>query len=139
MQNLMKTNSLRRAVAVSTAALALVTMLVTSGCLAVAAGAGAGAAAVAYVRGELQTTVSEDYDATVKATHRAIDQLGFVKVSEKKDALIAILTVRNAADKKIEIRLDRSARNLTQVRIRVGVFGDEALSMAILDKIKANL
>lgn len=120
----------------TTSLLALV--LATSGCLAVAAGAGAGAA-VAYVRGQLETTIASNYEATVTATNRAIQQLGFAKVSERKDSLIDLITVRNAADKKIEIRLENLARELTRVRIRVGVFGDESLSLAVLDKIKANL
>lgn len=115
----------------------LVVALNTSGCLAVAAGAGAGA--VAYVRGQLETTVSDDYESVVSATNRAIQQLGFAKVSERKDALVDVFVVRNATDKKIEIRLDNVARELTRVRIRVGIFGDEALSLAVLDKIKSNL
>lgn len=110
----------------------------TSGCLAVAAGAGAGAA-VAYVRGELTATLSSNYDAVTEATNRAIEQLQFAKVSERKDALLDVIVARNAADKKVEIRLENTARDLTKVRIRIGVFGDEALSMAILDRIKANL
>lgn len=109
-----------------------------TGCLAVAAGAGAGAA-VAYVRGELTATLSSDYEAVTQATNRAIGELQFVKVSERKDALLDVIVARNAADKKIEIRLENTARDLTKVRIRIGIFGDEALSMAILDKIKANL
>ncbi|HWL14250.1 MAG TPA: DUF3568 family protein [Opitutus sp.] len=117
----------------------LAAVLGTSGCIAVAAGAGAGAAAVAYVSGQLETTLNNDYESVVTATNRAIEQLGFAKISEKKDALVAVITVRNATDKKIEVRLDNAARKLTKVRIRVGVFGDEALSIAILDKIKANL
>jgi hypothetical protein len=46
---------------------------------------------------------------------------------------------RNAADKKIKIEVERTGERLTKVTIRIGVFGDESLSMAILDKIKANL
>lgn len=110
----------------------------TSGCLAVAAGAGAGTA-VAYVRGQLETNVAANFDQTVGAANQALQQLGIAKVSERKDALIDTIVARNAADKKIEIRLENLAQGLTKVRIRVGVFGDEALSMAILDKIKANL
>jgi hypothetical protein len=118
--------------------LLLAITLTTAGCLAVAAGAGAGAA-VAYARGRLETTVPAGYEQTVTATSRAIEQLGFSKISERKDSLIDLITVRNAADKKIEIRLENLARELTRVRIQVGVFGDEPLSLAILDKIKANL
>lgn len=134
----MKTNSVRKYLAVLSAAVLIGLATVTSGCIAVAAGAGAGAA-VAYVRGQLEATLGSSFDNTANATNRAIQQLGMAKVSEKKDALVDVFTVRNAADKKIEIRLDNMARDLTKVRIRVGVFGDEPLSIAILEKIKSNL
>ena len=138
-QKLMKSKMLPRWLVILFSSVAFAaTMIGTSGCVAVAVGAGAGAA-VAYVRGQLETSLSEDYEATVEATNRAIQQLGFAKISEKKDALVAVIVARNATDKKIEIRLDNLARELTKVRIRVDVFGDEPLSLAILDKIKANL
>ncbi len=111
---------------------------VNSGCVAVAAGAGAGAA-VAYVRGQLDATLSADFDKAVDATNRAIQQLQYAKVSEHKDALVDTLVARNADDKKIEVRLETVSRGVTKVRIRVGVFGDEPTSIAILEKIKANL
>jgi hypothetical protein len=121
------------------AAGALVALLaVSSGCVAVVAGAGAGAA-VAYVRGDLDATLSVSYEKTVRAANAALGDLQFVKVSEKKDALQAILVARNAADKKIEIRVEQISERAAKVKIRVGVFGDQALSLAILEKVKANL
>jgi len=114
-------------------------MLVCSGCVAVVAAGAAGAAAVAWVRGELQTTLSANLDRSFNAAKEAIEDLQFVKVSERKDALLGVLVARNAADKKIEIRLENMATNATKVGIRVGVVGDQELSLAILEKIKANL
>jgi hypothetical protein len=134
----MKTHSLRKVGLGLLATATFATVAVTSGCLAVAAGAGAGTA-VAYARGQLEANVSADFENTAAASSRALQQLGIAKVSEHKDSLIDMIVARNAADKKIEIRLENLAKGLTKVRIRIGVFGDEALSMAILDKIKANL
>ncbi|MCX6954932.1 MAG: DUF3568 family protein [Verrucomicrobia bacterium] len=112
--------------------------LTTSGCVAVVAGAGAGAA-VAYVRGDLDTTLNAGFEKSVRAANAAVSDLKFAKVSEKKDALQAIIIARNAADKKIEIRVEQAGDTVSKVKIRVDVFGNEALSLAILDKIKANL
>lgn len=56
-----------------------------------------------------------------------------------KDALKAVLVARTAMDKKIEIAISNTGKKLTKIKIRVGVFGDEQLSMSILDKIKAGL
>ncbi len=114
-------------------------MLACSGCVAVVAAGAAGAAAVAWVRGELQTTLPADLDRSFGATKEAIEELQFVKVSERKDALLGVIVARNAADKKIEIKLENMAGNVTKIGIRVGVVGDQDLSLAILEKIKANL
>lgn len=127
----------RLAAGVAALGLAAATLL-TSGCVAVVA-AGAGAGAVAYLRGDLDATLGVGLDPAVRAANQAIERLRFAKVSESRDAMQAILVARNAADKRIEIKLERASDALTKIKIRVGVFGDEALSLAILEKVKANL
>jgi hypothetical protein len=137
--NTMKTNSMKQFALPLYAAAMLALATGFSGCLAVAAGAGAGAA-VAYVRGKLEANLGADYEVAIAATNRAIQQLGYAKVSESKDSLVDNFVVRNADDKRIDIRLENAARGLTKVTIRVGhFFGDQALSVSILEKIKANL
>jgi len=126
---------------IATAAAAILVVAVVtlnSGCFAVVA-AGAGAGAVAYIRGDLESAVDAGFDKSVKAAGKAIEQLKFAKVSEKQDALLATIVARNADDKRIEIRVEADGANRTKVKIRIGVIGDESLSLAILDKIKANL
>ena len=113
-------------------------LLSASGCLAVAAGAGAGAA-VAYVRGDLEAPLDAGFERAVVAANRAVQELQFAKVSEHKDALLDLILARNAADKKIEIRIESESDRRTKLKIRVGLFGDEALSMVILDRIKSGL
>jgi len=129
-----RSNFLRSFLLVACAAAALAG---TTGCVVVAAGAGAGA--VAYVRGDLDTTVNADYEKVVAAAREAVGKLEFAKVSDNKDALKAVLVSRTAQDKKVEITLQNTGKKITNVKIRVGVFGDEQLSIAILDKIKSNL
>ena len=111
---------------------------VTSGCLAVAAGAGAGAT-VAYVRGDLDTTLSATLDRSDFAANEAIKQLQFAKISENRDALQIVIVARNAADKKIELHLQRLADDATKLKIRVGTFGDDLLQTTILETVKKNL
>jgi hypothetical protein len=117
--------------------LASLALTFTSGCIAVAAGAGA--TAVAWVKGELRTSVKGSFENSVAAANRAVQQLEFATVSESRDGLLAIIVARNAADKKIEIKIENAGGALSKVGIRVGVFGDEPVSLAILEKIKANL
>jgi hypothetical protein len=109
-----------------------------TGCVAVVAGA-AGAGTVAWVNGRLDATLESDFESVEKATNKAIVDLQFAKISEKKDALEAILVVRTAADKKIEIKIFKLVDKAAKVQIRVGVFGEQPLQMSVLDKIKANL
>jgi len=120
--------------------LALVLSL-TSGCLLFVAGgaAAAGAGGYAYVRGEGVSTESAPLDRTWKAALAAMKDLEYPVTSQKKDALQAELTARNASDKKITVSLKKVSDTATEVRIRVGTFGDETLSRVILDKIKKNL
>lgn len=131
----MKTN--KKILTLASAALIALGLL-TSGCVIVAAGA-AGAGTVAYVRGELQATIANSLRDVNKASLKAIDELKFVKVSEREDALSAQIIARTADDKKIEIKLESVSDALVKVRIRVGVIGDDRISQAILDKIKENL
>jgi hypothetical protein len=37
------------------------------------------------------------------------------------------------------VKLEKQSDTVTEIRIRVGTFGDEALSRQILDKIKTHL
>ncbi len=119
------------------AALVLVLGLLP-GCLIVAAGA-AGASTVAYVRGDLTAPLTADYETAATASCRALDKLGFKIVQENRDALAADYVARTALDKKVQVRVTKVDDKTAQVRIRVGVFGDEQLSHAILDEIKRRL
>ena len=135
----MNTSSLQRLSAIFTASLLIITLSLNAGCLAAAAGASAGAAAVAWVRGELRTTINAGYDDTVGAANKAVKQLQFSTISESKDALLDNIVARNSADKKIEIKIEKIGGSLTSLSIRVGTFGDQPVSLAILEKVKANL
>lgn len=108
-----------------------------SGCIVAAAGAGAGA--VAYVRGELEANLNTDYNKVVDSARNTIKDLEFAKVSENKDALKCVLVARTAMDKKVEVTITNSGKKLTNIKIRVGLFGDESLSLSILEKIKAGI
>ena len=108
------------------------------GCVVVAAGA-AGAGAVAYVRGELESSVAHDLDTVFAAAQRALGEMKFARIADKKTALDAQLISRTALDKKVEIRLERITDGLTKIHIRIGLLGDQQLSLTILDKINAEL
>jgi hypothetical protein len=112
--------------------------LVQTGCVIAAVGAGA-AGTVAYFRGELVSTFDNTFDEALEATQKAVDELELIRISEKKDALSAVFTLQTAKDKKVSIILDKLDHEVTSVTIRVGIVGDESLSLTILGKIRENL
>lgn len=109
-----------------------------TGCVVVAAGA-VGAGAVAYVRGELESSVEADLDAAYAAAQRALEKLEFARIEQRKSGLDAQLVHRTALDKRVEIKLKKITDRLTKIEIRVGIVGDQELSLTLLDKIRAEL
>lgn len=118
--------------------LALGATSLLTGCVVVAAGA-AGAGAVAYVRGEMVVNLEHDLDAVFTASQRALGKLEFAKINDHKSSVDAQLVTRTALDKRVEIKLTQVTKTLTKVQIRVGLVGDQGLSLTILDKIRAEL
>lgn len=109
-----------------------------TGCVAVVA-AGAAGTGVAWYRGRLEANLDQNIEAVFAASQKALAQLEFANISDKKSAVDAEIVSRTALDKKVEITLQKVTDRSTKVMIRVGVFGDETLSMSIMDKIKAAL
>ncbi|HHT9136139.1 MAG TPA: DUF3568 family protein [Candidatus Wunengus sp. YC60] len=116
-------------------------LLVSSGCAAllIGGGAGAGAGTVAYLKGELKSTEEASIDKTWQAAQETMNDLEFVITSKEKDAFSAKLIAYRANDKKVEMYLRKASENTTEVKIRVGVFGDESLSLIILKSLKKHL
>jgi hypothetical protein len=112
-----------------------------AGCAAVVIGgaAAAGAGTVAYIRGELRAVESAPLDRVWSASQAAMDDLQFAPTTKDKDGLSARLIARTASDKKVTINLAKQGDNVTEIRIRVGFFGDESVSRLVLEKIKLRL
>ncbi|MGO9584842.1 MAG: DUF3568 family protein [Limisphaerales bacterium] len=112
-----------------------------SGCILFVAGAaaGAGVGGYAYVNGEVKATESASLDRTWDATLAAMKDLEFPVTEQAKDALEANLTARNASNTSISVKLKNLSNASTEIRIRVGTFGDESLSRTILNKINSRL
>jgi hypothetical protein len=121
--------------------LVVASLALLNGCILFVAGgaAAAGAGTVAYVNGELKDTEDHSLDPVHDATVAGVQDMQYVIVNTAKDAGQFKLTVRTATDQKIDITLIKQSPNSTEIRIRVGTFGDEQLSRQLLDKIKAHL
>jgi hypothetical protein len=115
-------------------------MMSSSGCVVLAVGAGA-AGAVAYAKGDLETEVHYGIDHVYAATKKAADDLKLHVITSEggKDALSAALTARDAADKRVSIKLKTVTQDVTKMSIRIGTFGDQTKQRLICDKIRDNL
>lgn len=114
----------------------VVALATLSGCITTA---GDGATAAVYARGDLEANLARDYRAVVEAAKGALGDLQLGRISENQEPAKSVLVSRTAGDKKVEVAINQSANKLTNIKIRIGVFGDEQLSRSILDRIKARL
>ena len=73
------------------------------------------------------------------ATLAAMKELEFPILSQAKDSLQGQLTAHNASGKKVTIKVKKVSDQATEIHIRVGTFGDEALSHVILGKIQKQI
>lgn len=119
------------------ALVALVTLL-SAGCTALLVG-GAAAGTVAYVGGELNKTEKGTIKELSDATEDAFKDLEYKQISKNVDKTTGELIARTSTDEKITVKLTYKTDDTTEVGIRVGTFGDEDLSMTILDQIEKNL
>jgi hypothetical protein len=120
---------------VSVMSLILVTQ---SGCL-VAAAAGAAGGTVAYMKGDVEAVVDAGVERTFNATKAAMDDLKLPLMANWANAMEAHVEARVGTDNKATVNITGQSDKLSKVSIRVGTFGDQGLSQAILEKIKANL
>ncbi len=120
----------------------LPTSLLSTGCAIVVAGtagAAAGLTTYAYLTGELKTTQEAPLEETWEASQKAITNLQYQKLAEKKDATFGQLVAQTGDNRRVTITLRRSTSSTTEIKIRVGTFGDRNLSFLILQEIQANL
>ena len=109
-----------------------------SGCLVVA-GAAAAYGTVQYVNNTVQEDFREDESDVREASADALHTLGYTFVEKKEET---DPTVRVFEGHDLEVRLERRARGVVRVQVRVGLFDtDENRRRAnvILDEIARQL
>jgi hypothetical protein len=109
-----------------------------SGCLLVAAAAATGGT-VAYVKGDLETTLDSTPDKIGPASEAALKEMKLAIVSSRSTNLDADVLARTADDAKVHVVVKAQGEKTSHISIRVGVFGDQAMSNRILMKINEKL
>jgi len=130
---------IRRTVVLSFMAISLMFL---NGCAAVilgaaGAGVGAGAGTIAYIKGELKATEEVTLNNAWNAALATMKELEFVIIKDEKDSFEGNIEAYRVTNKKVKIKLLRKTENITEIKIRVGTFGDETLSRVILGKMKS--
>jgi len=89
-----------------------------------------------YVRGDLYSTEEVSLQRAAKAIPQGLKDLGYRVSQQDVDKEFGIYIAEGTGEKLIRISIKKQTRILTEIRIRVGLDGDEPLSRFILAKIK---
>lgn len=116
----------------------LYTALSLSGCGIVLIG-GAAAGTVGYVSGDLSAALDSPYDKVVAAANRAIAENSITEVSSTPEDYKTAYVLKTLQGDKVQLEVVYGTKDLTNVSIRVGLFGDEPLSKQILNEIESRL
>lgn len=120
-------------------AIALLITTSATGCVALAIGAAGGAAGAVYVKGWLE----ENVDATVEQVHsaaiRTLEAQGLPVLDDDSDVATLDIKSKYADGRDIWIKGSAITSEVTKVRIRVGLTGEQDRSMDLLNRIKGRL
>lgn len=117
---------------------ALAALAGSAGCVAIAA-AGAGVGTYAYVSGDLEKNVEAPLDRVYEAALAVMEEMEYGVKSKRKDGAEALIKAEQADETGVKISLEAKGENLTHTSIRIGLWGDEAQSALILQKIESRL
>lgn len=92
-----------------------------------------------YGRGELRSVERVWLGAAWKATLGSVRDLGYAIDKQEKESAYGEIEATGMGDRSIHILLKKQSLRVTEIRIRVGVNGDETISRLILSKIQQRL
>lgn len=114
--------------------------LALPGCVAAGAGVGAATAmGTAYAKGEYRSTEATTLDRLWIATLVALNDLDIPVEREFFGNDRGNLSARRADGKKIKIDVRIQSARISQLRIRIGTFGDESFSRLIAERVHSEL
>lgn len=121
--------------------IAAVMLLVSSlsGCVALALGGAAGAAGVMYVKGRVVDKVNAPIDRVYNASLAMLASKKLPVSSKQADVASAHIKSKYADDKEIWIDIEAITSEVCEIKIRVGVTGDQDRSIDLLEGIKSRL
>lgn len=120
------------------AAVCLAIVVGSSGCAAVAAG-GAAVGTYAYVKGVTEVLIEAPYNRVWTAMNDVLAEMELLHFQAKRDALSGKFTGELHDGTNVIVDVESLTPNTTQVKIRVGAFGDRAKQEDIADRLADRL
>lgn len=110
-----------------------------SGCGALLLVGGAGTSAIAFATGELRSQEEHSLTALDQACALAVEALAYDEIETEREEDRIRWRARTAGGDPVDIQLISKGPEETELRIRVGVFGDETRSRLVLEQIHQSL
>ncbi len=123
--------------------LILSAVVASAGCALFAAGAGVavGVGGAEYYRGELKQAYAAPMEKAWNASLAAAGELKMKTTEKSIDNLDQNRVIKGSTEegKDFQIALEALAKDVTMVKVRVGILGDEASSKKIQEAVAKNL
>ena len=103
--------------------IALIYLVISTGCIALVVGAGAGAGTFAYVDGQLSRTYQADYQTTYKACKSILADLKQPVLEEKTDGIQTTIRSQRFDETPMTITIRIIDPEWTEVTVRTGYIG----------------
>lgn len=111
----------------------------SGGCGALLLVGGAGTSAIAFATGELRVTEDVPLSALDTACLFAVERLAYEDIRIERDADRVRFRARTPGGEPVDLRLLAKGPEKTDLRIRIGTFGDESTSRLVLEEIHQSL
>ena len=107
----------------------------------VGAGVAAGVGGGEYVQGELKQAYAAPMEKVWNASLATVDELKMKTTEKWVDNLDQNRMIKGKTEggRKFQIALEKMAKDVTMVKVRIDVFGDEAYSKRIQEAVAKNL
>ena len=103
------------------------------------AGTAAGIGGYKYYYGDLIVLYQAQYIETWDAALKVLEDMNLQIKSQKHDLTAGRVKAKRTDGKDVSIKVKYKSSKETEVKIRVGLFGDQDASMAIKEKIRREL
>jgi hypothetical protein len=105
------------------------------------AGAAAGVGTAQYINGELKQAYAAPMEKAWNAAVAAVDELKMKSTEKSIDNLDQnrVIKGKTRQGRDFQISLEATAKDVTTVKVRIGIFGDEEYSKKVQEAIAKNL